>query len=263
MLRFAANLSMMFTEHTFLERFGAAATAGFHGVEFHFPYAFEPSQLAMRLRRHGLSVALFNLPPGDFAGGERGLAAVPGREEEFALSVSQGADYARALNCGLLHAMAGKGHIEDERAWKTYLSNLTLAADMLRPRGITLLIEAINGQDMPGYFLQSTGAALRALETVDRPNLRLLLDLYHCQMSEGGLIRHLRELRDHIAHVQIAGVPGRHEPDQGEVNYVAVLEELERLGYQGWIGCEYQPANGTLAGLGWLEALSRAAPCVS
>jgi len=257
MLRFAANLSMMFTEHPFLDRFGAAAAAGFRGVEFHFPYEFEPAVIAAQVQRHALETVLFNLPPGDFAAGDRGLAAVPGREEEFAASVQRAAAYARQLSCRRVHAMAGLGHVEDKRAWSTYLSNLALAADRLRPMGVTVLIEAINGRDMPGYFLQSTGAALRALQELDRKNLRLLFDIYHCQVSEGDLIRHLRGLGNYIEHVQIASVPGRQEPDHGEVYYPALFEELERMGYHGWIGCEYRPAGATAAGLGWLESLTR------
>lgn len=256
MPKFAANLSMMFNEVPFLERFDAAAAAGFQAVEFLFPYEFSPTEVAARLHGAGLRQALFNTPPGDWDAGERGLAAVPGREDEFLAGVDRTLEYARALDCPCLHAMAGilpKGVDRDE-ALQTYVSNLRAACDRLAQEDRTLVIEPINSRDMPGYFLSRSAQALRTIQAVNRPNMGLLLDLYHCQIMEGDLAVHIRHLKDVTRHIQIAGVPERHEPDIGEINYPYVFEVIDSTGYDGWIGCEYRPRAKTTLGLGWLYA---------
>jgi len=252
MPRLAANLSWLFTEVPFLDRFEAAATAGFGAVEFLQPYEFPPAEIAARLERHGLEHVLFNLPAGDTSKGERGLAAVPGREAEFMRDVERALDYAKATGCKRIHALAGNAVGGEAEA--VYVANLRAAADFLAPHGISLLIEPLNTRDAPGYFLSTTGAAMRVLDRVRRDTVSLQLDLYHCQIMEGDLARHIRDLAGRFAHVQIAGVPERHEPDTGEVNYPYVLDLLDETGYSGWVGCEYRPKAGTLAGLGWARA---------
>jgi len=256
MLRFAANLSMMYTEHPFLERFAAAAQDDFDAVEFLFPYEHEARDIASRLREHGLTQALFNLPPGDFSRGERGIAALPGREAEFAAGVDQALAYAQATGCVRLHAMAGLASADADRAAMraTYVANLRLAARRLAPHNITLLIEPINPRDIPGYYLNHQQVAHDIVAEVGEPNLKVQMDLYHAQIVEGDLVRRIERFLPGVGHFQIAGVPERHEPDIGEVNYTYVFERLEALGWDGFIGCEYRPRAGTSAGLGWLKA---------
>jgi hydroxypyruvate isomerase len=255
MPKLAANLSMMFQETPFLDRFAAAAACGFAGVEFLFPYDFPAHEIAARLERHHLTQALFNLPPGDWAKGERGMAALPGRESEFMASLERALPYARATKCRRLHAMAGNWPADRDRreGRAVYVANLRRAADRLAEDGVTLVIEPINTRDMPAYFLNTTGEAMSVIEEAGRDNLRLQLDLYHCQIMEGDLATHVRRLAGRYAHVQIAGVPERHEPDQGEVNYGYLLSLLDEIGYDGWVGCEYRPAGDTRAGLGWAK----------
>ncbi len=253
MPKFAANLSMMFQEITFLDRFDAAARAGFKGVEFLFPYDHPPAAIAERLERNRLTLALFNTVPGDWAAGERGLAALPGREDEFRAGVDKAVVYAKAANCRTLHTMAGlwpEGH--DKAAGnRVYVENLRWAADRIAADGLTAIIEPINTRDIPGYFLNYTAQAMAIIEQVGRPNLRLQLDLYHLQIMEGDLATKIRALDGHYPHVQIAGNPGRHEPDIGEINYPYLFDLFDEIGYGGWIGCEYRPRGDTLAGLGW------------
>ena len=252
MPRFAANLSMMFTELAFLERFEAAASAGFEAVEFLFPYEHSADDLATRLQRHGLRQVLFNLPPGDWDAGERGLASLRGREKEFARSVDTALEYARTLDCPRIHVMAGiPGPGDRDAAWDTYVANLRVAAESAGEEGREVVIEPINTRDIPGYFLNFSADAARAIETVGLPNVGLQLDLYHCQIMEGDLAMHLRELMPITRHMQIAGVPDRHEPDVGEINYPYLFALVDELGYDGWIGCEYRPRGATLDGLGW------------
>lgn len=248
MPRFAANLSTMFQEHAFPNRFAAATAAGFAGVEFLFPYDHDAALLAGRLRAHGLTQALFNLPPGDWAAGERGTAALPGREAEFRAGVERAVAYAGALGCRTLHCMAGLLPAADERV---YRGNLRHAARACAAAGLTLVIEPINTRDVPGYFLTRQDQARGIIEDLAEPNLRLQLDLYHCQIMEGDLARRLRGLLPVVAHVQVAGVPDRQEPDRGEVRFPFLFDLLDGLGYQGWIGCEYRPKGTTEAGLGW------------
>jgi len=261
--KLAANLSMMFNEDPFLERFAGAAQAGFRGVEFLFPYEYAPAAVAAALRDNGLTQALFNMPPGDWSAGERGIAALPGREAEFAAGVERALAYAQALNCPIVHAMAGLAADDDERNVATYVANIRAAADAFAHAGRRIVLEPINRRDMPGYFLHTTAQAMRLIATIDRPNVALQLDLYHAQISEGDLEVKIRTLLPHTAHVQIAGNPARHEPNIGEVNYDYLLGVLDAVNYDGWIGCEYRPAGDTVAGLGWAQRYLRAAPVAS
>jgi hydroxypyruvate isomerase len=253
MPKLAANLSMMFKEAPFLDRFAAAAECGFVGVEYLFPYDFPAEEIAAQLTRYGLTQALFNLPPGDWAKGERGTAALPGRESEFMAGLERALTFACATKCPRLHAMAGNWPTgRDRREGRAvYVANLRRAAERAADEGVTLVIEPINLRDMPGYFLNTTDEAINVIEEVGRDNLKLQLDLYHCQIMEGDLAMHIRRLAGRYAHVQIAGVPERHEPDHGEVNFPYLLELLDEVGYGGWVGCEYTPAAETRAGLGW------------
>ncbi len=253
MPRFAANLSMLFTELPFRERFAAAAAAGFQGVEVLFPYAEAAGSIRERLRENGLEQVLFNLPPGDWDAGERGLAALPGREADFRDSVALALDYARALGCRRLHAMAGviPEGVEHRQCEAVYLRNLRYAAGEAARLDCTIVIEPINRVDMPGYFLSRQADARRHLEAVGADNLRLQFDVYHCQMTEGRISHWLEHHLPVLEHVQVAGVPGRHEPQACEIDYVWLFRLLDRIGYRGWVGCEYRPANTTTAGLQW------------
>jgi len=259
MPKFAANLSFLFTEAPFPERFARAAAAGFAGVEYLFPYAWPADELAGWLRAAQVEQVLFNLPPGDWAAGERGLACLPGRRGEFAESVELARHYALRLGCRRLHCMAGihPAGVAPGELEATYVANLRHAADRLADIGATLTIEPINSRiDMPGYWLDDIGRALRLLEIIGRANVGLQLDLYHAQIIQGDLARTLESHIGRIVHVQIADNPGRHEPGSGEIHYPYLLALLDRLGYAGWVGCEYAPLAGTEAGLGWLRALA-------
>lgn len=255
MPRFAANLSMMYTELPFLERFAAAAGDGFRAVEFLFPYEHDAQAIASQLQAHGLTQVLFNLPPGDWSAGERGMACHPGREEAFATGLSQAIDYARVTGCQRLHAMAGlvPSGVDAAVLRATYVGNLRVAAARLAPLGITLLIEPINQRDMPGYYLSLQQQAHDIVAEVGAANLKVQMDLYHCQIMEGDLTRRLERHLAGVGHIQIAGVPDRHEPDTGEVHFPHLFERLDQLGYQGFVGCEYRPRAGTRAGLGWVR----------
>jgi hydroxypyruvate isomerase len=253
MPRFAANLSMMFNEVPFLDRFAAAAEAGFKGVEFLFPYDHPAADIRSRLDDAGLALALFNMPPGDWAAGERGTAGLPGRQAEFRDGVQRAIDYAGALGCPLLHCMAGiaaAGAVPGAH-FAAYVANVAWAAERTAAAGLRLVLEPINHRDMPGYVLNTTGEAAGIVEALGRDRVALQFDLYHCQITEGDLIRHMEALMPIIGHVQIADVPGRNEPGTGEINWANVLPCLDALGYQGWVGCEYRPAAGTVAGLTW------------
>ncbi|MGN4154070.1 2-oxo-tetronate isomerase [Burkholderia gladioli] len=255
MPRFAANLSMMYTEHPFLERFAAAARDGFRAVEYLFPYDFAADELKARLADAGLVQALFNAPPGDWAAGERGFASLPGREDEFRRAFDTALDYARVLGNDKLHVMAGLLPAGADRARhrEVYLRNLAHAADAARAAGILVVIEPINTRDMPGYFLNRQDDAQAICREVGAPNLRVQFDCYHCQIVEGDIAMKLKRDFAGIGHIQVAGVPERHEPDLGELNYPYLFELIDTLGYDGWIGCEYRPKAGTSEGLGWLR----------
>ncbi len=251
MPKFAANISTLFTELPFLDRVAAAKAAGFGAVEFQSPYAFPAADLAARLERSGLDAVLFNAPMGDAAAGERGFAALPGREDDFAASIETALAYARVIKARQIHVLAGLAAGERAVQEARYVANLQRAAARAAEEGVTLLIEPLNARDNPGYFLNSTAQAIALLDRVGRHNVALQFDLYHCQISEGDLAQHARDLFGRYAHVQIANVPGRHEPGEGEIHFPFLFDLLDELGYRGWIGCEYRPKAGTLAGLGW------------
>jgi hydroxypyruvate isomerase len=253
MLRFAANLTWMYTEFPLLERFAAAARDGFTAVECLFPYQYSAADLGAQLEEQRLQLILINAPPGDWAAGERGLAALPGREVDFRSAIYTAIEYAHALECARVHVMAGLQPAGVERAVmrETFVSNLRWAVGVAN--GIQLLVEPINTRDMPGYFLNRQDEAHAIVDEIGNPALRVQMDLYHCQIAEGDVSAKLRKYLRRVGHVQIAGVPDRHEPDHGELDYSYVLDLIDELGYRGWIGCEYQPKNGTSEGLGWLR----------
>jgi hydroxypyruvate isomerase len=255
MIRFAANLSLMFAEWPFLERFRAARDAGFDAVEYLFPYEYPAERIAAALVEAGLTQALFNLPPGDWAKGERGLAALPARQLEFRGSVQLALAYARATGTKRLHLMSGIAERHDKAARAAYADSLRFACDLVGPEGIDILIEPINGRDMPGYFLNDFDFAADLMAELALPNLRLQFDIYHRQVMRGDVLTALRDFLPLIGHVQIASVPARQEPGSGELDDFRVLRELEALGFQGFVGCEYRPARGTLAGLSWRDRL--------
>jgi len=255
MPRFAANLSMMYPQHDFLDRFGAAAADGFKGIEYLFPYDYTAAEIKLRLNDFGLEQALFNMPPGDFSKGERGIASLPGREEEFRSGFQKALEYAAVLDNDRIHAMAGLLPSEDlrERHHAVYLENLSYAAHEAAKVGIKVLIEPINTRDIPGFFLNRQDQAQAIRKTIGADNLLVQFDCYHCQIVEGDVTAKLRRDFAGIGHIQIAGVPDRHEPNIGEVNYPWLFEELDRLGYTGWVGCEYRPKGDTSEGLQWLR----------
>jgi len=255
MPKFAANLSLLFNELDFLDRFDAARAAGFEAVEFLFPYAYEAEQIGERLQRNGLELVLHNLPAGDWAAGERGLACDPHRTREFQDGVGLAIAYARALGVPRLHCLAGKllPGIAREDAHAAYVANLQYAAAQCAAQGVELLIEPINDRDMPGYFLTGTHQAEAVIVEVGAPNLFLQYDIYHMQRMEGELAATLRRCLPLIRHVQLADVPGRHQPGTGEINFPYLFRLLDELGYAGWIGCEYLPQGGTLDSLAWLH----------
>ncbi|OZI67293.1 2-oxo-tetronate isomerase [Bordetella genomosp. 11] len=257
MIKFAANLSMLYTEHGFLDRFQAAAEDGFKGVEFLFPYAWPARDLAARLAAHGLTQALFNAPPGREDAGERGLACLAGREAEFRDGIGRALDYAQALSCPRVHVMAGLAPqgVDRARLRDTYVRNLAWAAEAAAQAGRDVVIEPINTRDIPGYFLNRQADAHAVVEEIGAANLKVQMDLYHCQIVEGDLEMRIRQYvpTGRVGHIQIAGVPARHEPDAGEVNFPHLFRVLDEVGYDGWIGCEYRPAAGTREGLGWLR----------
>jgi hydroxypyruvate isomerase len=258
MPRFDANLSFLFNEVPFLDRFAAAAHASFEAVEFAFGYDHPVTEIAARLSAHGLRQILINAPPGDWPKGDRGLASCPGREPEFVASIATALRYADALACPLIHVLAGvlpEGADLEARAGHraTFVRNLRIAADEAGQQGVTLTIEPINARDIPGYFLNTQAEAHAIREEVGAANLKVQMDFYHAQIVEGDLAEKFRRWQGNIGHVQIAGVPGRHEPDIGEVNYLYLFKLLDELGYDGWVGCEYRPAADTHAGLAWLD----------
>ena len=256
MPNFAANLTMMFTEVPFPQRFAAAAHAGFKAVEFLFPYAYPVADVTRWLKDNQLKSALFNMPPGDWEAGERGIASLPGREQEFAAGVDKAIEYALSMGTPTIHAMAGLLPEGADREWHraVFIDNLGLAARKLAAHGLTLVIEPINTRDMPGYFLttQAEGHAIR--EEIGEPNLKVQMDFYHAQIMEGDLSMTLKDNFASVGHIQIASVPERHEPDEGEVNYPHLFALLDELGYSGWVGCEYRPRGRTEDGLAWFRA---------
>lgn len=255
MPRFAANLSMLFTELDFHDRFRAAAQAGFKGVEILFPYAYDPNELARLLADNGLSLVLFDLPAGDWEGGDRGVACDPARTAEFRKSVAIAIDYARALSCPRVNCLAGKlpVSVDPAAARRTFVANLRHAAVELGKAGIGLVIEPINTFDMPGFFLSGAEQALAIIADASVDNLKLQYDIYHAQRMHGELANTLSRYVGAIGHIQIADNPGRHEPGTGEINYRWLLDHIDAIGYRGWVGCEYKPLGDTRAGLAWMR----------
>ncbi|GAB3648718.1 2-oxo-tetronate isomerase [Ramlibacter alkalitolerans] len=266
MPRFAANLSMLYPEHAFLDRFEAAARDGFQAVEYLFPYDFDAKELAARLQAHGLQQVLFNAPPGKWDEGERGLACLPGREQEFREGIVRALQYAETLNCPRVHVMAGLVPKDADRSAlrPTYIDNLRWAAREAAKQGVNLLLEPINTRDIPGFFLNRQDEAHQLLSEISALNVQVQMDLYHCQIIEGDVAMKIRQYlpTGRVGHFQIAGVPMRNEPDLGELNFdylFSVIDEVSAAcGWDGWVGCEYRPARGaqpggTSAGLGWMR----------
>ena len=255
MPKFAANLTMMFNEWEFLDRFAAAADAGFTAVEFLFPYAYAPDVIAEKLHRHGLKQVLFNLPPGNWEAGERGLAALPARSDDFAASLTTAMPYALATGVPRVHLMCGIACRQDPAALASYRSALKQACELFGAKGIDILIEPLNPRDMPGYLLNDYGFAADLIADLKLPNLKLQYDIYHRQILHGDILKSLDALLPIIGHVQTASVPKRNEPGTGELNDAAIFRHLDAIGYAGFVGCEYRPAAGTVAGLGWMRAV--------
>src|SRR5689334_11399259 len=258
MPKLAANLTMLWNELDFLDRFAAAAKAGFTGVEYLFPYAYPKEALAEQLARHRLTQVLHNLPAGDWAKGDRGIACDPGRVGEFQDGVGKAIDYARALACPQLNCLAGipPAGVDPEKARATLVANLRFAADRLGAAGIRLLIEPINTFDIPGFFLSRTRQAVDVIRDTGSSNLFVQYDIYHMQRMEGELAGTIKANLAHIRHVQLADNPGRNEPGTGEINYPFLFRHLDAIGYRGWVGCEYKPRTSTVEGLGWHAALT-------
>lgn len=258
MPRFAANLTMLFTEHPFLARFAAAADAGFDAVEFLFPYQQTAAEVRGARLDANLEVVLFNLPAGDWEGGERGLAALPDRVEEFREGVERALEYAAALDCPRLNCLAGlhAAGVDSPAQWGTLVENVRHAGERVAAAGRTLVVEAVNDKDVAGFFLPTTTDAIRLLDEVGDPRVRLQFDVYHVQRMEGDVTPRLRALLDRIEHVQIADTPGRHQPGTGELNFGFLFDELDRLGYPGHVGLEYVPEPDTPSSLAWLERLT-------
>jgi len=259
MPKFAANLTMLFNEHEFLDRFEAAAKAGFEAVEFLFPYAWPVAELRQRLKAHGLKLVLHNLPAGNWEAGDRGIACDPARIDEFRAGVARGIEYGTALGVPHLNCLAGKAPAGVDAAVlrSTFVANLRYAAAELKKAGLKLLIEPVNRFDIPGFYLNTTAQALAVLDEVGADNAYVQYDIYHAQRMEGELANTMSAQLARIGHIQLADNPGRNEPGTGEINYAFVFKHLDRIGYKGWIGCEYKPAARTEDGLGWIQALAR------
>ena len=259
MPKLAANLSMMFNEVDFMDRFGEAAEAGFTGVEYVSPYEYDKTEIAETLRRHGLTQVLFNLPVGNWAAGERGIACHPDRVEEFRAGIDKVIEYAKNLGCPQVNCLAGiapEGSDPDALR-KTFVSNLAFAAQRLGEAGVRLLIEPINQRDIPGFYLRDTSHALDIIMEAAVSNLYVQYDVYHMQVMEGDLVPTMRANLGSIGHIQIADTPGRNEPGTGEINYPFVLQAIDDMGYPGWVGCEYKPLTTTIEGLGWASTYLR------
>src|ERR1700730_440962 len=261
MPRFAANLTMMFNEVPFLDRFDAAAKAGFTAVEFLFPYDHPAEEIGKRLRANGLTQALFNLPPGDWDAGEKGFAALPDRFADLQQSLRTALPYAQATGVKRLHLMAGIASRSDPQAVAAFRKSAITAGQVCAPYGLDVVIEPINPRNVPGYFLNDFAFARDLILELKIPNLKLQFDIYHCQIIHGDVTIRLRAMMPIIGHIQIASIPSRHEPDDEELNYPFLFEELDRLGYQGFVGCEYNPRGKTTDGLGWFKPYAGVKPC--
>lgn len=255
MPRFSVNLSIMFAEYDFMDRFERAAKAGFKAVEYMFPYPYEKVDLVDKLEQHGLTQVLMNLPAGNWDAGERGIAVIPGREGEFRRGVDLAIDYAKALKVSRINCLVGltPTDVAPEQARASVVANLGYAAQVLATKGLKLLIEALNTNDIPGFYLSSTADAVALIAEVNHPNLFIQYDVYHMQVMEGNLTDTIRKNIGRIGHIQIADVPGRHEPGTGEINYTNLFRFIDEAGYDGFIGCEYRPATKTEEGLGWMK----------
>ena len=260
MPRFAANLTMMFNEVPFLDRFEAAAEAGFTAVEFLFPYEHPPEVVGERLHRHGLKQALFNLPPGNWEAGEKGFAALPDRFSDLQESLRTALPYAQATGVKRVHLMAGIANRNDPKAVAAFLKSLAWTTEFFAPHGLDVVIEPINPRNVPGYFLNDFLFARDLIAELKIPNLKLQFDIYHCQIIHGDVTMRLREMMPIIGHIQIASIPSRNEPDGEELNYAFLFGELDRLGYSGFVGCEYNPRGKTTDGLGWFKSYAGAKP---
>ncbi|WGD28636.1 hydroxypyruvate isomerase [Ancylobacter sp. WKF20] len=258
MPRFAANLTMLFNEVPFLDRFEKAAAAGFTGVEYLFPYDFPVEELVAKLKANGLQQVLHNLPAGNWGAGERGIAILPDRVDEFRAGVDKAITYATALGSPQVNILAGiaPAGVERDVLHKTFVENLKFAAPKIKEAGLKLLIEPINTRDIPGFFLNYTKQAKAIIEEVGSDNLFIQYDIYHMQIMEGDLARTIEANLPQIAHIQLADNPGRFEPGTGEINYAFLFRHLDAIGYAGWVGCEYKPKGDTAAGLGWIKALA-------
>lgn len=254
-LKFAANLSFLYQDLPFLDRIAAAAKDGFEGVEYLFPYDFPAAEIKQRLVDNGIEQALFNAPPGDWAGGERGIASLPGREQEFKEAIARAIEYAGVLGNQRVHVMAGLLPADANRAERLdlYTRNVAWAAEQAKVAGLTIVLEPINQRDMPGYLLSYQKDALDVVRATGADNVKVQFDCYHSQIMEGDVVMKLRAMFDQIGHIQIASVPSRNEPDGEELNYPFIFQTLDQLGYQGWVGCEYKPRAATSAGLAWLR----------
>ena len=255
MPKFNANLTMMFNEFNFMERFKHAHEQGFMGVEILFPYAYPKEAIGDQLSKNDLDLVLFNMPPGDLEAGDRGLACIPGRTSEFRDTVNTAINYATPLNCKRLHCMAGLKPTDnsDNLIEQTFIENIQFAADVCREHQIEVLIEAINTRDIPGYFLNYSHQAEKLIKAINRPNVGFQYDIYHMQIMEGDLAVTIEKLLPQIKHMQLADTPGRHEPGTGEINYPFIFDTIDALGYEGWIGCEYRPKKDTISGLNWIQ----------
>ena len=258
MPKFSANLSMLFPEHDFLDRFPAAAKAGFAGVEYVGPYSYPKEQVAELLQKNNLKQVLFNLPAGNWEAGERGIGCLPDRVGEFQDSVGKAIDYAKALGCPTVNCLAGilPSDVSPRTGYTTLVSNLAFAAKAFRQENILLIAEAINFYDIPGFFLNRSQEAVEIMDDVGSDNLKFQYDVYHMQRMEGELGATLKKLMPRIGHIQIADNPGRHEPGTGEINYPYILKLIDSLGYGGWVGCEYKPKRTTVEGLGWMKLMN-------
>ena len=260
MPHFAANLTLLFNEVPFLDRFEAAAKAGFTAVEFLFPYAFPVDEIGKRLRDNGLTQALFNLPPGNWDAGEKGFAALPERFDDLKQSLVTALPYAQATGVKRLHLMSGLADRGDRRAVEAFYKSVTWAAEFFSPYGIDVVLEPLNTRNTPNYFLNDFGFARDVIEELKIPNLKLQFDIYHCQILHGDVTMRLREMMPIIGHIQIASIPSRHEPDDEELNYPFLFAELDKLGYGGFVGCEYNPRGKTTDGLGWFKPYAGVKP---
>ncbi len=258
MPKFAANLTMLFTEAPFMERFALAAQAGFTHVEYLFPYPFKAEDLKAELDKHGLKQVLFNLPAGDWAGGERGIAALPGRNDEFRAGVPQAIEYAKVLGVNRVNCLVGKriAGLSDDEHRQTLIENVRFAATELAKHDIELVIEPINHFDIPGFFINRTEQAIQLIDEVGLPNVRVQFDIYHVQREEGEITGTFRKYLDRIGHIQIADNPGRHQPGTGEINFPFIFGQLDESGYPGWVGLEYIPTPDTVGSLAWMKTMT-------